>query len=65
MFKLQKGGYANFFLKKITPVTNCCGRGDSFNLGITTQPRFIVAFAYEEFFVGFAMRRRIMQQITK
>ncbi|WP_289876371.1 hypothetical protein, partial [Bacteroides caecimuris] len=26
--------------------------------------RFIVTFAYEEFFEGYAMRRRIMQQIT-
>ena len=26
--------------------------------------RFIVTFAYEEFFEGYATRRRIMQQIT-
>ncbi len=26
--------------------------------------RFIVTFAYEEFFEGYAARRRIMQQIT-
>lgn len=38
----------NSFFEKITPTTNSCGRGDSFNLGIMTHPHIFIELLFPQ-----------------